>query len=346
MYLKLTLSDAQAKLLNTDPTIEFHYRGGTIGRTRDNDWVFSDPERLVSSHHARVLYYRGSYYIEDTSANGTFLNQTETLLPKGRPTTLTHGDTLYIGDYVVQVELLEETVVTATPLPPAELLKRDATEATIPLPATESLFDLPPAALAVAPPLPAPTPLNEISLDGLAKTLPLPMANALVDTLAATMPLPAATAPIISNQLDELAATMPLPVMPHHTDSLANSTPSLTPSAVRSLILNEPLLAAFFQGAGINLPLTLTALESQALLAQMGRLFRLLTHGMMVVLQSQAALNAHSSNAPPLKSNDNNPLKCFSNVEEALCCFIEKRAGFLDAETAFTEALHDIQQHE
>ncbi|MBB1074205.1 type VI secretion system-associated FHA domain protein TagH [Rhodoferax sp. 4810] len=356
MYLKLTLSDVQAQLLNTDPTIEFHYRGGTIGRTRDNDWVLSDPERVVSSHHARVLYYRGSYYVEDTSANGTFLNQTETILPKGRPTILAHGDTLYISDYAIQVELLEESTVTAKQLPPSEPLKRDATEATIPLPATESLFDLPPSALAVTQPLPATTipPLNEKVQDMLAETMPLPATNTPIDILAATMPSPGVTPPIIGNKMDELAATLPLPVMPANlntVDPLADTIPSLTPfpaaAVLNSPMLNEQLLTAFFQGLGITPPATLTAAESTALFEQLGRLFRLFTQGMIDVLQARAAFKSRLRAAPTLiKPTENNPLKFSPNAEQALSCFIEKRTGFLDAEAAFTEAFTDIQKHE
>ena len=108
MQLKMTISSAQARSLGPEAAARFQQRGGTIGRSRDNDWILPDPERIVSGQHARILYERGTYYVEDTSANGTFLNQADTPLPKGQPVALNHGDTLYAGDYQIQVELVEE----------------------------------------------------------------------------------------------------------------------------------------------------------------------------------------------------------------------------------------------
>lgn len=108
MQLKLTVSSVHARSLGADAVAWFRLRGGTIGRARDNDWVLPDPERIVSSHHARILYERGGYYIEDTSANGTYLNQSDVPLPQGQPVELTHGDTLYIGQYEIHVELAQE----------------------------------------------------------------------------------------------------------------------------------------------------------------------------------------------------------------------------------------------
>jgi type VI secretion system protein len=108
MQLKMTVASAQARSLGPDAVAHFRLRGGTLGRSRDNDWVLPDPQSIVSGYHARIIYEQGTYYIEDSSTNGTFLNQTDTPLPKGQPVALDHGDILYIGDYEIQVELLED----------------------------------------------------------------------------------------------------------------------------------------------------------------------------------------------------------------------------------------------
>lgn len=109
MQLKLTVSSVQAPSLGPDACVIFRLRGGTIGRARDNDWILPDPDRIVSSHHARIHYDQGVYAIEDTSSNGTSLNREDNVLPKGEKVPLTHGDILYIGEYGVQVELIEDT---------------------------------------------------------------------------------------------------------------------------------------------------------------------------------------------------------------------------------------------
>jgi len=122
MQLRMTIASAQARSLGPEATARFRLRGGTIGRSRDNDWVLPDPQRIVSGHHARILYEQGTYYVEDTSANGTYLNQADEQLPKGQPVALAHGDTLYIGDYEIRVELEEESAhapaITPNLVPP------------------------------------------------------------------------------------------------------------------------------------------------------------------------------------------------------------------------------------
>jgi len=115
MQLRMTVSSVQAPSLGPDGCATFRLRGGTIGRARDNDWILPDPERIVSSHHARIHYDQGVYAIEDTSSNGTSLNREDNVLPKGKKVPLTHGDILYIGEYAVQVELVEDAPTPPTP---------------------------------------------------------------------------------------------------------------------------------------------------------------------------------------------------------------------------------------
>lgn len=125
MQLKLSVSSVQGPSLGEGAVAWFRLRGGTIGRARDNDWVLPDPERIVSGHHARILYEQGGYYLEDTSSNGTFLNGQDSPIPPGQLTELQHGDLLAIGDYEIRVEIEEDSAPTAStwtepPQPPAQ----------------------------------------------------------------------------------------------------------------------------------------------------------------------------------------------------------------------------------
>src|SRR5277367_712360 len=81
----------------------------TIGRLRDNDWVF--PDEYISGHHAKILFAKGSFLIEDTSTNGVFVNSPQNRLTRGQPYTLRHGDTVYIDDYEVRVTLAADPVL-------------------------------------------------------------------------------------------------------------------------------------------------------------------------------------------------------------------------------------------
>ncbi|RME74468.1 MAG: FHA domain-containing protein, partial [Planctomycetota bacterium] len=71
----------------------------TIGRAPDNGLPLPDP--AVSSHHARIDFYQGRYFVSDLqSSNGTYLNN-------GRidQAPLNDGDILIVGQSKIQVVL-------------------------------------------------------------------------------------------------------------------------------------------------------------------------------------------------------------------------------------------------
>ena len=103
--------------------VEFGVNGGTIGRSDSCDWMLDDPDRFVSSRHVKVSCKRGVFHVEDTSTNGTFLN--DTLIGKGNKSKLDTGSVLRIGRFLISAEVLDENgkVVDAdVPLGSAELL--------------------------------------------------------------------------------------------------------------------------------------------------------------------------------------------------------------------------------
>lgn len=105
MALKLTITSEQRGLLGGRASIVFGVGGGSIGRSHDNDWVLSDPNRYLSAHHARVVFRHGAYYLADTSANGAFVN--DGTVPIGRRSyyPLRGGDRLRLGDYYIAVTI-------------------------------------------------------------------------------------------------------------------------------------------------------------------------------------------------------------------------------------------------
>lgn len=105
MALLLTVITPRDELLGERGSIVFGVGGGRIGRALDNDWVLPDPQRYLSSHHARVRFKRGRFFIEDTSTNGVYLNGGEQPLGKAGPRALHAGDTLRLGGYQIEVQL-------------------------------------------------------------------------------------------------------------------------------------------------------------------------------------------------------------------------------------------------
>jgi type VI secretion system FHA domain protein len=105
MALRLRVVSEHRRALGPRGTIVFGAGGGTIGRSSENDWVLPDPSRYVSGRHARILFRHGSYFFEDTSTNGTFLNDTDTPMPKQTPCELHNGDVLVVGEYHIVVSI-------------------------------------------------------------------------------------------------------------------------------------------------------------------------------------------------------------------------------------------------
>jgi type VI secretion system FHA domain protein len=101
-------------------TMVFASRGGVIGRQPGCDWVLDDPEGHVSKRHGRIDYVGGQYRITDTSTNGLFLNGSGKLIGNGISTVLQDGDRLYIGRYVIDVEITAGVSETAASTIPAE----------------------------------------------------------------------------------------------------------------------------------------------------------------------------------------------------------------------------------
>jgi type VI secretion system FHA domain protein len=82
--------------------------GGTIGRGSDRDLVLEDSDRWVGREHAEISFRDGSFFLRDTSKNGTFVNKGSEPLHMGQEVELQDGDQLGIGAYEVRVTLEAE----------------------------------------------------------------------------------------------------------------------------------------------------------------------------------------------------------------------------------------------
>jgi type VI secretion system protein len=91
----------------------------TIGRSKENDWAISDPNRFLSSSHCRIHSEDGRHFITDTSTNGVFLNGSERRMERNETRELDHGDRIRIGDYEFEV-LLEDPNLLGNPVTSGE----------------------------------------------------------------------------------------------------------------------------------------------------------------------------------------------------------------------------------
>jgi type VI secretion system protein ImpI len=105
MALRLKIISENAAAAGEHPRWTFGVNGGHIGRNNSNDWVLRDPERFVSGRHAAIEHRGGTWWLRDTSTNGTFVNDSDEALGPERPHQLAQGDRFRIGEYEIEVEI-------------------------------------------------------------------------------------------------------------------------------------------------------------------------------------------------------------------------------------------------
>jgi type VI secretion system FHA domain protein len=103
VILILEVTSPQASQLGAASRKSFGLEGGLIGREQGSSWVL--PHTKVSARHARISYQNGTFYIEDTSTNGVYLNSSKNRLVRGRPHPLAEGDCIFIDPYVIEVAI-------------------------------------------------------------------------------------------------------------------------------------------------------------------------------------------------------------------------------------------------
>ena len=103
MPLRLRIVSDHRRRLGERSSISFGIKGGSIGRSFENDWVLPDPQRYVSSLHARIVHRDNRYFLEDLSSNGTFLNDDSAPIAKRGIIALKSGDLIRLGEYAIMV---------------------------------------------------------------------------------------------------------------------------------------------------------------------------------------------------------------------------------------------------
>ncbi|MEJ0084754.1 MAG: type VI secretion system-associated FHA domain protein TagH [Pseudomonadota bacterium] len=105
MALRLRVISDHRHRLGDKSTFVFGVSGGSIGRSAENDWVLPDDMRYVSGRHARIVFHKGRFLLQDMSSNGTYVNDIEKPLGSQNPHELKSGDIIRIGEYHVQVQI-------------------------------------------------------------------------------------------------------------------------------------------------------------------------------------------------------------------------------------------------
>jgi type VI secretion system protein ImpI len=353
----------------------------TIGRASQCSWCLLDPERVISSRHARIESNNGQFWLYDTSTNGVFVNRSVEALAKDQPYQLNDGDTLAIGDYEIEVAISSQAASETAPVATNTGAVTAPTQfpAAAPAPKLEEDFGV----------LAEPEPMATSSLDAklnanLDDAFALPQSmndeqsnipedwNALFSSSApqqAIVPAPQACAApsAVVASVTQTAVAEPIvaaepvvaPAMSKANDSFSAPAPrapapAATPAvpvaaaqAPYSSADEQAHLAAFLEGMGIS-PELVSQDNPVRWWHQLGVITRDSLDGIMNTLHNRAAFKENSRiNQTTFRRNENNPLKFSTNAEDAIHNLLQRKtAGFLPPERAVKEAFIDLERHE
>jgi len=365
MTLTLEVIGPQAAKLGPAHRKVFTVDGGTIGRLPDNDWVLPDP--YISSHHARIRCKGNTFYIEDTSTNGVFINQSR--LTKNQPQALAQGDCISIEPYEIRASIAEEVAAVGrglddpfhiddpfgAPPPPA----RDPIA-----PRSSDILGEPMAAGAL-------DPMNALFGDEVSSPAParvpragdLAASSVLAEPYAAPavqIPRPAAPpaqAGAIPDDYDPLdpdsqifrrAQPAPADAVPASPRAVTPPPPSRTTPPAKRVTAppaagQDVLLSTVLRQAGIR-----DVTTTPELARSFGQILRIVVSGVMDVLQARQRIKEEfRMRTTTFKPKENNPLKFSANVDDALHNLLVKRnPAYFEPVKAFEDAFDDVRNHQ
>ena len=341
MLLALSVISANAASMGPTAYKVFEGAGGSIGRLESNDWTLPDPQKFVSSRHALLSCDGGGFYLEDTSTNGTFINGHDRRVPQNQRVRLEDGDRIFIGDYEILVQLIEDSAPASPP----------------PEPIQTPLASEPPLRGGGATIAPAAAPET---VDTLALLVPAGY-SAPVAPQAAVAPQSSVSSSLIPNDWRTVfpgASPAPPPAAPP-PQARASEAPAwpgpAAPRPVPPVMGREGPPAAAGEAAVTGGALDLLnalgldpARVQPQIYAQLGVIMRIVVQGMIQVLQSRADVkNNFRMPVTSIRPVENNPLKFSLNADDALHnLFVKLNPGYLGAQESFEEGFQDIAFHQ
>jgi type VI secretion system protein len=354
--LKLRVISDQYRQLGKRSSRLFGVSGGRIGRSPDNDWVLPDPDRYISSHHAKVSFRAGNWILEDTSTNGVFVNDAETPLSEAGFHKLVDGDRLRLGDYelLVSIDERNDFPPDASGQMPAPNLARPVKRPSSPFgddlgedldlsalltggtPPASSLaeepFELSNAYGVEVPLIPDPPPPQRESAGSLIGAL----ADEAPKTAAGKTPPDwhLATRPLDRKQVAALQA------------ATKRDPDSLSRGAHGSKELDAGV-EAFCRGIGID-PGSLSGEAHAAMLTMAGQMLREMAVSLMDSLQARSDLKSKMHlGQTTIQPGENNPFKFSTSVDDAVRKLLDgHNSRYLGPVEAIRESFNDLKTHQ
>jgi type VI secretion system protein ImpI len=338
MILRLSVTSYHRFTSNVVESITLNALDGkmelTLGRSESCDWVLSDPEKIISSYHARIELVNNSAYIYDMSTNGVFLNRSVEPIKKGLPQLITHGDVIAIGDYEIEAAISLHQSASA-----ADHLRND--QAIQPVPFNEAFIPAESSNL-LAKNEPFCHEKDDHFHDQL-KQQRLENADVMsLNSVLNSSPDDAFSFPSFEPSIDNI------PIVPESMSSLSSKMKRREePVSSQENHTASSLQAAFFKGLGID-PSIVSSENPERWWFQLGVVTRDSVEGIMSTLHNRSAFKQSTRiNQTTFRRVENNPLKFSSDFEDAMHnLLLRKTTGFLPPEKAVKAAFRDLERHE
>lgn len=351
MALKLRVISDHYKELGKQSSRLFGVTGGRIGRAADNDWVLPDPERYISSHHARVHFQAGKWLFEDTSTNGAYLNGADTPLSQSGPVQLHDGDRLRMGDYEMIVSIDERADFPADAsgqMPAPKVTKSKGKHAEDELDEAIDIHEL----------------LSSTSTTHRAlSTGSFEIRNAFGVGLSSAESRPVALDTSATDAFqdiplhDEPPAPAPTAGDDWHLRTRRFDKPTLVKSKLPAkegersrtgeISGEAAAIEAFCRGAGID-PASLPADTANTVLSLAGQIMRETVLGLTESLKHRSeGVKSRDVGQHPMQANDNNPLKIANGVDDAIRKMLDMHnTRYMGPVEAIRDAFSDIRVHQ
>jgi type VI secretion system FHA domain protein len=343
----------------------FNEAGGTIGRGETSTLVLPDPDRFISRTHATVSFQAGGFIITDNSTKNP-IGLNGRALGQGSQARLRTGDRIKVGDYTLEVTLVEQPVARTEPLIPPRVppVADRWPEPLIPprVPPVADRWPEPPR-----PVIPGPLPADQLadlrgkepSVDDLFALKPgespglldaplgRPEGGGILDPLellgAPPRPLPSVTVPdhgpeVFTAYVPPVAKAEPkAPPVPPQIPTPPPAVPRIPqappPEPAAEGVSTGPvgpaeeeLLRAFLRGAGLPELPQLRRLTPETMEA-IGQLMREATQGTLDLLRARGLTKSElRADVTVIMPLDNNPLKFSPTVEAALAHLLVPQA--------------------
>lgn len=312
MALKLEITSPHKMVMGKDRIRVFGDKGGTIGRSLDNDWILPDQDRFISGRHATIDFQSGAWYLADVSTNGVYINGEEEPLGRRHPRRLFSGDSLRMGDFHFAVSINEGEDLSMPQSSPRRL-EQDHLNLMVPEDTSRTGVQL-----LDEQEITGDDPFRAVLFGNHAKSTQKMVRKPSGSKTNGRAPLPPPSRPTPARL---------------HTETAELST--------------EQLFAEFLNGLGVDRADFHPSADLGEIMLNAGQVMRELVSGMVELLISRANLKStFKLDQTTLLPRHNNPLKLSENLEATLKQLLVGREGeYLGPLDSVREVCRDLKLH-